>query len=105
MVKNGFRETQRMASSALGHSQCVPYSKQLHHSQNDCKYLHGRKNTILLVIAILAGIALSGIPVIIHVRIFKHSLPPPRIWQLGMPQNCFTWAILDMNDINSKGNS
>ena len=44
------------------------------------------------VIAILAGIALSGIPVIVHVCKFKHSLPPPRIWQLGMPQNCFTLA-------------
>ena len=44
------------------------------------------------IIAILAGIVLSGIPVIIHVCKFKHSLPPPRIWQLGMPQNCFTLA-------------
>ena len=44
------------------------------------------------VIAILAGIALSGIPVIIHVCKFKHYLPPPRIWQLGIPWNCFTLA-------------
>ena len=44
------------------------------------------------IIAILAGIALSGILVIVHVRKFKHSLPHPRIWQLGIPWNCFTLA-------------
>ena len=44
------------------------------------------------VIAIPASIALSGITVIVLVRKFKHYLPPPRIWQLGIPWNCFTLA-------------
>ena len=44
------------------------------------------------IIAILADIDLSGILVIVHVRKFKHSLPHPRIWQLGIPWNCFTLA-------------
>ena len=38
-----------MASSILGISQCVPCSKQLHHSQNNCKYLHEIKYTRLLI--------------------------------------------------------
>ena len=44
------------------------------------------------VIAILAGIVLSGIPVIIHFRKFRHYLPPPRMWQLCSPRSCFMLA-------------
>ena len=44
------------------------------------------------VIAILAGIVLSGIPVIIHFRKFKYYLPPPRMWQLCFPRSCFMLA-------------
>ena len=44
------------------------------------------------VIAVVASIVLSGIPVIIHFRNFRHYLPPPRMWQLCFPRSCFMLA-------------
>ena len=44
------------------------------------------------VIAVVASIVLSGIPVIIHFRKFRDYVPPPRMWQLCFPRSCFMLA-------------
>ena len=50
------------------------------------------KNCSYGISAIPAGIALSGIPVIVRFRKFNHYLPPPRMWQLCFPRSCFMLA-------------
>ena len=94
VVKIGFRETQRVASSILGHSQCVLSSQHIYLSQNNCKCLYGCKSTWLFIWDYSNSCRYCFVWNSSHrsCRKFKHSLPHPRIWQLGIPWNCFTLA-------------